>query len=79
MKNWTGKQLALRTKLEDKLFTLVSGKTSQGVKDYFGTEVIAKGVKFTLKQLQEIDYLNVNPSKWTTDKQKNDLIFRLIN
>jgi len=70
---------ALRTKLEDKLFTLVSGKTSQGVKDYFGTEVIAKGVKFTLKQLQEIDYLNVNPSKWTTDKQKNDLIFRLIN
>lgn len=70
---------ALRTKLEDKLFTLVSGKTSQGVKDYFGTEIIAKGVKFTLKQLQEIDYLNVNPSKWTTDKQKNDLIFRLIN
>ncbi len=70
---------ALRSRLEDKLFTLVSGKTSQGVKDYYGTEVIPKGVKFTLKQLQEIDYLNVNPSKWTTDKQKNDLIFRVIN
>ena len=70
---------ALRAKLEDKLFTVVSGKTSQGVKDYYGTEVITKGVKFTLKQLQEIDYLNVNPSKWTTDKDKNDLIFRLVN
>ncbi|MCK3686240.1 DNA-directed RNA polymerase subunit beta [Maribellus sp. YY47] len=70
---------ALRAKLEDKLFTLVSGKTSQGVKDYYGTEVVAKGVKFTLKQLQEIDYMAVNPSKWTTDKDKNDLIFRVIN
>ena len=44
------------------------------MKDYYGTEVITKGVKFTLKQLQEIDYLSVNPSKWTTDKDKNDLI-----
>ncbi len=69
----------LRNKLEEKLFELVSGKTSQGVKDYYGTEVIPKGVKFTLKQLQEIDYLTVNPSKWTTDKDKNDLIFRVVN
>ena len=36
---------ALRIKLEDKLFTLVNGKTSQGVKDYYGTEFIPKGVK----------------------------------
>nr|WP_319571844.1 DNA-directed RNA polymerase subunit beta [uncultured Draconibacterium sp.] len=70
---------ALRIKLEDKLFTLVNGKTSQGVKDYYGTEFIPKGVKFTLKQLQELDYLNIDPSKWTTDKAKNDLIFRLVN
>ena len=69
----------LRIKLEEKLYELVSGKTSQGVKDYFGTEVIAKGLKFTLKQLQELDFLNINPAKWTTDKDKNDLIFRLIN
>ena len=70
---------ALRAKLEDKLFTLVSGKTSQGVKDYYGTEIVPKGVKFTLKQLQEIDYMSVNPGKWTTDKDKNDLIFRVVN
>lgn len=70
---------ALRAKLEDKLFTLVNGKTSQGVKDYYGADVIGKGNKFTLKQLQEIDYLNINPGKWTTDKDKNDMIFALIN
>jgi DNA-directed RNA polymerase subunit beta len=70
---------ALRAKLEDKLFTLVNGKTSQGVKDYYGGDVIGKGVKFTLKQLQEIDYLTINPGKWTTDKDKNDMIFALIN
>jgi DNA-directed RNA polymerase subunit beta len=70
---------ALRAKLEEKLFTLVNGKTSQGVKDYYGGDVIGKGIKFTLKQLQEIDYLTINPAKWTTDKDKNDMIFALIN
>ncbi len=69
----------LRAKLEDKLFTLVNGKTSQGVKDYYGGDIIGKSIKFTLKQLQEIDYLTINPAKWTTDKDKNDMIFALIN
>lgn len=69
---------ALRAKLEDKLFNLVNGKTSQGVKDYYGGDVIPKGVKFTLKQLQEVDYMVVNPAKWTTDQDKNNLICRLI-
>jgi DNA-directed RNA polymerase subunit beta len=70
---------ALRARLEEKLFTLVNGKTSQGVRDYYGGDIIGKGIKFTLKQLQEIDYLTINPAKWTTDKDKNDMIFALIN
>jgi DNA-directed RNA polymerase subunit beta len=68
----------LRAKLEDKLFILVNGKTSQGVKDYYGGEIISKGVKFTLKQLQEVDFLTVDPQKWTTDSEKNEMIFKLI-
>ena len=51
----------LKARLVDKLFILVNGKTSQGVKDYLNVDVIPKGSKFTLKQLQEIDFLNVNP------------------
>ena len=65
--------------LIDKLFNLVNGKTSQGVKDYFSVDIITKGNKFTLKQLQGIDYLNVNPNKWTTDKDKNEMISALVN
>ncbi len=69
----------LKARLVDKLFILVNGKTSQGVKDYLNVDVIPKGAKFTLKQLQEIDYLNINPNKWTTDKKKNDSIKQLLH
>ncbi len=69
----------LKAHLVDKLFILVNGKTSQGVKDYLNVDAIPKGSKFTLKQLQEVDYLNVNPSKWTTDKKKNDSIKLLLH
>ena len=69
----------LKVKLVDKLFNLVNGKTSQGVQDYYGTELVGKGVKFTQKVLVELDYLSVNPNKWTTDKDKNNIIKYLIN
>ncbi len=69
----------LKTRLVDKLFILVNGKTSQGVKDYLNVDVIPKGSKFTLKQLQEVDFLNANPNKWTTDKKKNDSIKLLLH
>jgi len=69
----------LKSRLVDKLFILVNGKTSQGVKDYLNVDIIPKGSKFTLKQLQEIDFLNINPNKWTTDKKKNDSIKHLLH
>jgi DNA-directed RNA polymerase subunit beta len=69
----------LTNKLIDKLFILVNGKTSQGVKDYYNVDVIPKGTKFTIKMLQDIDFINVNPNKWTTDKNKNEIIKRLLH
>ncbi len=68
----------LTAKLVDKLFILVNGRTSQGVKDHLNQEVVPKGVKFTQKTLQQIDFLTVNPSKWTTDKEKNETIRQLL-
>jgi len=65
--------------LIDKLFSLVNGKTSQGVYDYYHAEIIPKGQKFTQKQLSDIDFLNINPNKWTTDKAKNEQIRALIH
>lgn len=69
----------LNTRLVDKLFSLIGGKTSQGVKDYLGIDIVSKGTKFTLKILQDLDYLSVNPMKWTTDKDNNDLVQRVIH
>ncbi len=69
----------LKGRLVDKLFSIINGKTSQGVKDYLGADIISKGTKFTQKILQDIDYLSVNPGKWTTDKQKNELIQKVVH
>ncbi len=69
----------LKTKLVDKLTVMVSGRTSQGVYNNFREEVIPKKVKFSQKMLLGIDYLSVNPGKWTTDKEVNDQIKTLIN
>jgi DNA-directed RNA polymerase subunit beta len=69
----------LKTKLIDKLIVLVNGKISQGVYNTFKVEVIPKGTKIAQKNLMEIDYLTVNPNKWTTDKDKNELVKILIN
>jgi DNA-directed RNA polymerase subunit beta len=69
----------LKQKLVDKLTVLVSGKTSQGVYNNFKNELVPKKVKFTQKMLIGIDFINVNPNKWTTDKDVNELIKLLIN
>ncbi|MGQ9846777.1 MAG: DNA-directed RNA polymerase subunit beta, partial [Bacteroidales bacterium] len=73
------KYAELKQKLVEKLFEIVNKKTSQGVKDFANKEIIPKGSKFTLKHLQSIDYLNINPNKWTTDKSKNEIISQLIH
>ncbi len=69
----------LKEKLVEKLNVLVSGKTSQGVFNNYKEEIIPKKSKFTQKLLIAVDYANINPNKWTTDKDKNELIKTLIN
>ncbi len=71
---YAAKQDELKALLLEKLVTLTKGKTSQGVKDYLGIDIIPKGVKFTQKALAEIDYNIVQVSKWTSDADKNELI-----
>lgn len=73
-----GQATQLKAILVDKLMTLTSGKTSQGVKDYLGADVIAKGQKFTRKMLEEINYMEIQLTKWTSDAYKNDMIHDLI-
>ncbi len=75
-----GKQTSeLKNKLVDKLNILLSNKTSQGVHNNFKEVIVPKKAKFTQKILTGIDYTNVNPNKWTTDKERNEMIKSLIN
>lgn len=69
----------LKDALIDKLFFLVNGKTSQGVYNVYKELLIAKGVKFSHKVLAELEYANVNPTKWTTDEEKNELIKQTLH
>jgi DNA-directed RNA polymerase subunit beta len=69
----------LKIKLVEKLMSLVDGKTSQGVYNNLKEEVISKKAKFTSKLLLGLDYTSVNPNKWTTDKDKNELIKMLLH
>ena len=68
------RQDELKKLLVSKLMTLTEGKTSQGVKDVLGSEIIPKGEKFVASTLKEINYDTINLSKWTSDAHKNDLI-----
>ena len=70
--------VALKSVLIEKLMVLTSGKTSQGVKDFLGNEIIPKGSKFTQKALNEVDFTTVHVSKWTTDAHKNEMIRDVI-
>ena len=68
----------LRNTLVEKLIVLLGDKTSAGVKDFLGSDIISRNSKFTIERLREIDYTAIQLSKWTTDSHKNDLVKRLI-
>ena len=64
----------LKDLLVKKLLVLTEGKTSQGVKDFIGSDIIAKGAKFSAAVLKDIEYDTINLSKWTADAHTNDMI-----
>ncbi|OUW38449.1 MAG: DNA-directed RNA polymerase subunit beta [Flavobacteriaceae bacterium TMED184] len=70
----------LQDSLVEKLYAIVSGKTSQGVTNDLGEEVISKGKKYSLKLLQKIDdYTHLNLSSWTNSAKTNKLVADLIH
>ncbi|HWK56613.1 MAG TPA: DNA-directed RNA polymerase subunit beta [Parapedobacter sp.] len=70
---------ALKDKLIEKLFTIVNGKTSQGVYNVYKELLVPKGSKFTQRILTELEYTNINPTGWTTDEDKNELIKQTLH
>jgi len=69
---------SLRETLIEKLIVLTADKTSAGVKDFLGTDIVPKNSKFTAERLRDIDYSTIQLGKWTTDNQRNEQIKELI-
>lgn len=70
----------LRNKLIDKLFAIVNGKTSQGVMNDLGEEVLPKGKKYTLKMLTAVeDFAHLTKGTWAADAETNSMVTDLIH
>ncbi len=70
----------LKQVLVDKLFTILNGKTCQGVQNDLGEEVLPKGKKYTLKLLSSVeDYTHLTRGTWTTTDETNALVADLLH
>ena len=91
-KKFADEVVALTKTLVSKLWTLLQGKTTTGIKDYFGVELYAAGAKFSVKMLEDIarksmdeknnialGYLNLGDCNWTDDSHLNNLITTTVN
>jgi DNA-directed RNA polymerase subunit beta len=70
----------LKDVLIEKLFNLINGKTSQGVLNDLGEEVLPKGKKYTMKMLNAVDdFAHLVGGSWTTDKESNTHVADLLH
>ena len=60
------------------MLKLTENYTSEGVKDYLGTDVIAKGARFSASDFSDLDFTTIQLSNWTKDAHTNELIHALI-
>ncbi len=71
---------ALKERLVEKLYTVVNGKTAQGITNYYNEEIIPKGTKFTQKILQKIDdFAFIDYKNWTTSEDLNSTIKTMLH
>jgi DNA-directed RNA polymerase subunit beta len=77
--NFKARFETLTTAFLDKMEHLLKGKTSPGITNLYGETVIPKDTKFNREILENQEFENINPVKWTNDKHTNTLIRKLIN
>ena len=74
-KRYDKKFTDLQAIMVEKLFAIVNGKTSQGVQNDLGEEILPKGKKYTLKLLNKIDdFTHLTKGVWTTSIETNRLV-----
>jgi DNA-directed RNA polymerase subunit beta len=70
----------LKSKMIEKLYSIINGKTCQGIFNDLGEELIPKGKKYSLKLLNQIDdYTHLMDSIWSVDNKVNNLVSTLLH
>jgi DNA-directed RNA polymerase subunit beta len=69
----------LKEKMLDKLSGILEGVTSNGVYTMLKEEIVKKGVKFSRKVLERMNYIELNPADWTKDEEVNNRIKILMH
>jgi DNA-directed RNA polymerase subunit beta len=69
----------LKGVLATKLYNVIGGKASKGVKNILGEEVVSKSIKFTKKIILNIDFTMIDPNQWTSNSDSNILINKIIS
>ncbi|MBL6874328.1 MAG: DNA-directed RNA polymerase subunit beta [Flavobacteriales bacterium] len=69
----------LKNILATKLYNIIGGKASKGVKNILGEEIISKSTKFTKKLIYNIDFSMVDPYQWTSSSENNIIINKIIS
>jgi len=78
--NYDVKFNELKEVLINKLYTVLNGKTSQGIFNDLGEEVFPKGKKFTQKMLNSADdFAHLVSTKWVADKSINQIVSQIIH
>ena len=70
---------ALKSILAAKLYSVIGGKASKGVRNILGEEIISRSTKFTKKLILNLDFTMVDPYKWTSSEENNILINKIIS
>ena len=69
----------LNSKWADKMYSLLRDKTSPGVYNYSGVELIPKGEKYKKSVFEELDPVNINENiDWATDGELVELVKMLF-
>ncbi len=69
----------LKTRLIDKLKTILNEEKSAGVRTVYNEEVVKPGTKFSKAVLKNIDFSIIDYSQWTANESTNKLIARLLH
>ncbi len=69
----------LKEKLVLKLYKILEGKLSHGVHDNLNNIFVPKGIKFSQKILNTIDFNSAILTAWTTDAKVNNLVAQVVS